>query len=109
MGNTATRPFRAAGGSRSQATNPATSSTVTARQSRPRPVRKTNQSFRSCAYALIVFGDRSIAAKNAKNRSTGSTGTWSAPSTVHDSASDPGMSTRCTRIDPPARVLDGGR
>ena len=56
-----------------------------------------------------MFGDRSIAAKNAKNRSTGSTGTWSAPSTVHDSASDPGMSTRCTRIDPPARVLDGGR
>jgi hypothetical protein len=48
-GRTATRPSRAAGGSRSQATNPATSSTVTACQSTPRPARNVNQSFRSCA------------------------------------------------------------
>jgi len=58
---------------------------------------------------LTVFGERSIADKNARNRATGSTGTWSSPSKVHDSTSEPAMTTRCTRIEPPALVLDGGR
>jgi len=62
-GSTAILPARAAGGNRSHATNPATSSRSTARQSVSRPVRKTNQSFRSWAYALTVFGDRSTDVK----------------------------------------------
>ena len=78
-GSTATRPSRPAGGSRSQATNSPTSSSRTSRQSSPRPARKTNQSFRSCAYALTVFGDRSMSLRYARYRSTGATGTSSSP------------------------------
>jgi hypothetical protein len=48
-GNTATERSRAAGGLRSHAMNPATSSSRTSRQSRPCRARNTNQSFRSCA------------------------------------------------------------
>ena len=55
----------------------------------PKP-RKVNQSFRSWAYALTVFGDRSIEDKYPRNRSTDSIGTWSSPSTVQDST----LSTR---------------
>jgi hypothetical protein len=47
--------------------------------------RGIDQSFRSCAYALIAFGDRSIPVKSARYRSTVSTGRSSSPRTVHDS------------------------
>ena len=56
-----------------------------------------------------MFGERSIDARNARNRSTGITGARSSPSTVHDPTPEPGITNRCTRIAPSISVLDNGR
>ena len=58
-----------------------------------RTARNTNQSFRSCAYTLMVFGDRSMPLRYLRYRSIGATGP-SLPSTVHDSRCVAGGSTR---------------
>ena len=52
----------------------------------------------SWAYAFTVFGDRPISVRYARNRSTGTTGTSSSPSTVHDRVPEPGITTGCTSI-----------
>jgi hypothetical protein len=58
---------------------------------------------------LIVFGDLSIDARYARNRSTGSTGIRPSPSTVHDSNPVPGITTRCTLIPTSRSVMDNRR
>jgi len=58
---------------------------------------------------LIVFGDRSIAPRKARNRSAGSTGLPSSPSKVQDSAPEFGITSRCTRIETSVSVMDSGR
>jgi len=56
-----------------------------------------------------VFGDRSTSVRNAKNRSTGSIGAPSSPSTVHDSRRDAGITTCETIIEPPGQPPAGPR
>jgi hypothetical protein len=96
-GNTETLSARAVTGSRSHATNRPTSSSRTPDHETPRWSRNSNQSRRSWAYALTVFGDRSTACRCDKNPSTGSTTAASRSTSVHDSGSPNGITTGCTR------------
>src|SRR6476620_4891193 len=106
-GSTATRPPRACTGVRSQATNAPISSKITDRQSNSRSARNSNQSFRSCAYALTVFGDRSTPVRYAKYSSTGYTVRSSIQKTVHDSRDETGETTRVTSTLPPQALPPG--
>jgi hypothetical protein len=84
-------------GASSQRTNSETSSTPARCHARSRKPSHSNHNASEWAYARTVFGDRSIAARCARNRSAAATVTSSSSSTVHDSAPVTGMTSRCTR------------
>ncbi len=88
--------------------NAPTSSSFTDCQSSPYSSRKTNQSFKSWAWALIVFGDRSVSANYRRYRSAGST-TPATPTTVYDTALLAGSNTFDTRIAAPVSCLVDGQ
>ena len=69
---TSTTTFSA--GERIHAVNSPSDSTDGSSQTSPRAAKNDQYSFKSCAYARTVFGERSICASHARYRSTGPTG-----------------------------------